>query len=207
MMQQLSKRKKGVTFGSVKVSKDIKYADKQPIEVDEITLLAHKGIIHNAEGLTVKELFTKEHKELAAVGEKWMKDTANSGMIVTTLIATVELAAAFTVLEGNNNAGIPIFLYKTSFLIFVVSIVLALFSSIASLLMLLSITTAWYAEEDFLRALPKRLILGLRSLFYAIASMLVVFGAILSIVVNDQLNLWIRHLSILSEGFAKIPSL
>ncbi|TXG66035.1 hypothetical protein EZV62_007310 [Acer yangbiense] len=31
MMQQLSKRKKGVTFGSVKVSKDIKYADKQPI--------------------------------------------------------------------------------------------------------------------------------------------------------------------------------
>ncbi|KAH7571847.1 hypothetical protein JRO89_XS04G0154700 [Xanthoceras sorbifolium] len=31
MMQQLSKRKKGVTFGSIKVSKDIKYADKQPI--------------------------------------------------------------------------------------------------------------------------------------------------------------------------------
>ncbi|KAJ4719733.1 Chloroplast J-like domain 1 [Melia azedarach] len=31
MMEQLTKRKKGVTFGSVKVSKDIKYADKQPI--------------------------------------------------------------------------------------------------------------------------------------------------------------------------------
>ncbi|XP_031378771.1 uncharacterized protein LOC116194160 isoform X2 [Punica granatum] len=31
MMAQLSNRKKGVTFGSFKVSKDIKFADKQPI--------------------------------------------------------------------------------------------------------------------------------------------------------------------------------
>ncbi|XP_057855390.2 protein CHLOROPLAST J-LIKE DOMAIN 1, chloroplastic [Cryptomeria japonica] len=31
MMAQLSNRKQGLTFGSVKVSKDIKYADKQPI--------------------------------------------------------------------------------------------------------------------------------------------------------------------------------
>lgn len=31
MMAQLSNRKKGVTFGSFQVSKDIKYADKQPI--------------------------------------------------------------------------------------------------------------------------------------------------------------------------------
>ncbi|KAL2345828.1 hypothetical protein Fmac_007113 [Flemingia macrophylla] len=31
MMAQLSNRKKGVTFGSLKVSKEIKYADKQPI--------------------------------------------------------------------------------------------------------------------------------------------------------------------------------
>ncbi|KAL9416796.1 hypothetical protein AB3S75_039896 [Citrus x aurantiifolia] len=31
MMEQLSKRKKGVTFGSFKVSKEIKFADNQPI--------------------------------------------------------------------------------------------------------------------------------------------------------------------------------
>ncbi|GMN25713.1 hypothetical protein TIFTF001_001024 [Ficus carica] len=31
MMAQLHNRKKGVTFGSFKVSKDVKYADKQPI--------------------------------------------------------------------------------------------------------------------------------------------------------------------------------
>lgn len=31
MMEQLTKRKKGMAFGSMQVSKDIKYADKQPI--------------------------------------------------------------------------------------------------------------------------------------------------------------------------------
>ncbi|XP_055802188.1 protein CHLOROPLAST J-LIKE DOMAIN 1, chloroplastic isoform X2 [Solanum dulcamara] len=31
MMSQLTKRKKGVTFGSFKVSKEVRYADKQPI--------------------------------------------------------------------------------------------------------------------------------------------------------------------------------
>ncbi|MBA0716673.1 hypothetical protein Golax_015484, partial [Gossypium laxum] len=31
MMAQLMNRKKGVTYGSFKVSKDVKYADKQPI--------------------------------------------------------------------------------------------------------------------------------------------------------------------------------
>ncbi|KAH9315318.1 hypothetical protein KI387_023945, partial [Taxus chinensis] len=31
MMAQLSNRKQGMTFGSVKVSKDIRYADKQPV--------------------------------------------------------------------------------------------------------------------------------------------------------------------------------
>ncbi|KAI9187520.1 hypothetical protein LWI28_029005 [Acer negundo] len=154
-------------------------------EVEKITLPGRRGRF-NAEGITAKDLFTKEHKELAAVGEKWMKDTANSGMIVTTLIATVLLAAAFTVPGGNNDAGIPIFLHETSFLIFVVSDALALFSSITSLLMFLSILTARYAEEDFLRALPKRLILGLGSLFFTIASMMVVFGATLSIVLSEK---------------------
>uniref|UniRef100_M1ATK9 Heat shock protein binding protein n=1 Tax=Solanum tuberosum TaxID=4113 RepID=M1ATK9_SOLTU len=31
MMSQLTKRKQGVTFGSFKVSKEVRYADKQPI--------------------------------------------------------------------------------------------------------------------------------------------------------------------------------
>ncbi|TXG66033.1 hypothetical protein EZV62_007308 [Acer yangbiense] len=62
-------------------------------------------------------------------------------------------------------------------------------------------------ELQWLKEVEKITLPGLGSLFFAIASMMVVFGATLSIVLNDQLNLWIRHLSILSEGFANIPSL
>ncbi|KAJ0007949.1 hypothetical protein Pint_29111 [Pistacia integerrima] len=89
----------------------------------------------------------------------------------------VVFAAAFTVPGGNNTVGIPLFLQQPSFLVFAVSDALALFSSTASLLMFLGILTSRYAEEDFLNSLPKKLIIGLITLFLSIASMMVAFGA------------------------------
>ncbi|TQD85413.1 hypothetical protein C1H46_029043 [Malus baccata] len=144
----------------------------------------------NQNGESARELFTKEHKLLAESGEKWLKDTSNSCMLVSTLVATVVFVAAFTVPGGNDNEGAPIFLQKKSviFLVFVVSDTVALFSSLTSLLMFLSILTARYAEEDFLESLPKRLIIGLGTLFFAIAATMVAFGATLSIVLSKRFN-------------------
>ncbi|CAL2274546.1 unnamed protein product [Prunus armeniaca] len=141
---------------------------------------------------TARELFTKEHKELAERGEKWLKDTSNSCMLVATLIATVVFAAAFTVPGGNDNSGAPNLLPKNSstFMVFVVSDAIALFASLTSLLMFLSILTARYAEEDFLQSLPRRLILGLASLFYAIASIMVAFGTTIDLVLNNRFS-WV----------------
>ena len=120
-----------------------------------------------------------------------MKDTSNSCMIVATLIATVVFAAAITVPGGNNqDKGIPIFLSDITFLVFAVSDALGLFSSLASLLMFLSILTARYAEEDFLKELPQRLILGLASLFFAIVTTMIAFGAALSLMLREQLK-WV----------------
>ena len=51
----------------------------------------------NSNNETAKDVFRTEHNKLAEKGEKWMKDTANSCMLVSTLIATVLFAAAFTV--------------------------------------------------------------------------------------------------------------
>ncbi|XP_038710607.1 uncharacterized protein LOC120005182 [Tripterygium wilfordii] len=139
------------------------------------------------EGKTAWHMFQDEHNKLLRDGERWMKDTSNSCMVVSTLIATVMFAAAFTVPGGNDNVkGIPIFLQETSFMLYAVSDALALFSSVTSILMFLSILTSRYAEEDFLRALPKRLIIGLASLFIAIAAMMVTFGTTLSIVLSDR---------------------
>ncbi|KAL6274398.1 hypothetical protein ACE6H2_025090 [Prunus campanulata] len=146
----------------------------------------------NEKGETARELFTKEHKESAERGEKWLKDTSNSCMLVATLIATVVLAAAFTVPGGNDNDGAPNLLWKNSstFMVFVVSDAIALFASLTSLLMFLSILTALYAEEDFLQSLSRRLIIGLASLFLAIASMMVAFGATIELVLNNRFN-WV----------------
>ncbi|KAL5802140.1 hypothetical protein ACOSQ4_030445 [Xanthoceras sorbifolium] len=136
---------------------------------------------------TAKDVFRISHKELAEQGEKWMKDTSNSCMLVSTLIATVLFAAAFTVPGGNvNDKGIPIFLRTNAFTVFSVSDALGLFSSLTSLLMFLAILTARYAVDDFLESLPKKLIIGLGSLFFAIAAMIIAFGATLAIVLNER---------------------
>ncbi|GMH23315.1 hypothetical protein Nepgr_025158 [Nepenthes gracilis] len=106
-------------------------------------------------------------------------------MLVATLIATVVFAATFIVSRGNDgNDDFPIFLNKTSFMAFIVSDAFVLFSSTMSIVMFLSILAAPYAEVDFLKSLLKRLIIGLTSLFLAIAIMMIALGAALLIVLD-----------------------
>ncbi|XP_031269174.1 ankyrin repeat-containing protein NPR4-like [Pistacia vera] len=141
----------------------------------------------NSEGRTPHILFLEEHRRLVREGEKWMKDTASSCMVVATLIATVMFAAAFTVPGGNNNlTGKPVFLHHWSFLVFAISDALALFCSATSILIFLSILTSRYAVEDFLHSLPNRLIIGLATLFISIATMMAAFGATLFIVLSNE---------------------
>ncbi|XP_031372740.1 protein ACCELERATED CELL DEATH 6-like [Punica granatum] len=146
------------------------------------------------DGLAARELLAKEHQDLLRDAEKWMKDTSNSCMVVSALTATVVFAAAFTVPGGNvDGKGSPRFLTEQVFTWFAVD-VLALFSSATAISMFLSILTAWYAEKDFLHALPKRLILGFASLFLATATLMVAYGATLYMAlsgVNWQFRLWL----------------
>nr|GME01969.1 ankyrin repeat-containing protein NPR4-like [Ipomoea batatas] len=123
-------------------------------------------------------VFTEEHKELKEGGEKWMKDTANSCTIAAALIVTVVFAAAITVPGGNSGEnGLPIFSNNNAFTVFSISNAASLFTSATSLLVFLSILTSRYAEEDFLYALPKRLIIGLFTLFLSIIFMMIAFSS------------------------------
>ncbi|CAK9327285.1 unnamed protein product [Citrullus colocynthis] len=141
--------------------------------------------------LTPCELFTKEHKDLRKDGEEWMKNTANSCMLVSTLIATVVFAAAFTVPGGNDgNSGTPIFQHEFWFTIFVISDAFALVSSSTSILMFLSILTSRYAEDDFLHLLPSKLLVGIASLFISIVCMVIAFSATFFMLYNEA-NIWI----------------
>ncbi|ONI01310.1 hypothetical protein PRUPE_6G131800 [Prunus persica] len=139
----------------------------QPLSID----------MKNKDGKTPRELFTSEHEGLLCKGESWMKNTANSCMLVATIITTVVFSAAFSIPGGiADNTGAPKFLKDTAFLIFVISDGVALFSSSTSTLMFLYILTSRYAENDFLKSLPLKLMAGLASLFISMTSMMIAFS-------------------------------
>ncbi|KAG7949108.1 hypothetical protein I3843_13G044000 [Carya illinoinensis] len=141
----------------------------------------------NADGLTPRQLFTKTHKDLMKEGERWMKDTSTSCTVVGALIVTIMFAAAFTVPGGNNQeSGLPIFLHDSLFKIFILTDSLSLFSSSASVLIFLGILTSRYAEEDFLKSLPKRMIIGLCTLFFSITTMMIAFSTALLIMLRGH---------------------
>ncbi|XP_076940999.1 uncharacterized protein LOC143610391 [Bidens hawaiensis] len=152
-------------------------------------------------------LFTQEHKELAKEGEKWMKNTAGSSMIVGTLIAAVMFTTAFTVPGGNDDTnGLPVMLNSTgiinkhAFMIFMISNGLSLFTSSTSVLMFLGILTARYAEEDFLVSLPTKLIFGIACLFFSIVTMMISFAAAMFLMLHDTLS-WVSIPLIILSSF------
>ncbi|KAF5478970.1 hypothetical protein F2P56_005487 [Juglans regia] len=143
-------------------------------------------VVPNTEGLTPRELFTKEHKDMLKEGEQWLKDTSTSCTVVGALIITIMFAAAFTVPGGNDQTGLPMFLHKRLFMLFIISDALSLFTSSTSVLMFLGILTSRYSEDDFLKSLPTKMIIGLSTLFFSIATMMVAFSAGLLIMLRDQ---------------------
>ncbi|THF98120.1 hypothetical protein TEA_000512 [Camellia sinensis var. sinensis] len=159
-------------------------------EVEKFVIPRYKQIRNNKNEVP-SMVFTKEHKKLVEEGEKWMKDTANSCTIAAALIATIAFAAVITVPGGTNGTnGVPVFSKANAFIVFIVSDAISLFTSTMSLLMFLSILTSRYAEGDFLYVLPKRLIIGLVTLFLSITTMIVAFSSTLYLVFGHN-KAWI----------------
>lgn len=137
--------------------------------------------------MTARDIFTRDHKEMVKDGETWMKETATSCTVVGALIITVVFAVVFAVPGGNDqNTGYPMLSQKKLFMVFIVSDALSLFSSSTSVLMFLGILTSRYAEEDFLESLPKKMIIGLSTLFFSIATMMITFCAALFVLLPKK---------------------
>lgn len=141
----------------------------------------------------------EEHKELLKKAESWMRDTAQSCTVVAALIATMVFTASFTVPGGNNqDTGIPIFLGTPAFIIFTMSGAMALFSSITSVLAFTVILTSSYLVEDFVVSLPLKMIMGLVSLTFAAACMMVAFCAAIHMVLSHHFKLIVIPVSLLA---------
>nr|XP_011464622.1 PREDICTED: uncharacterized protein LOC101299872 [Fragaria vesca subsp. vesca] len=116
--------------------------------------------------MTARELFTKNHKKLLEDAEISIKGTATSCTVVGVLTVTMMFAAAFTVPGGNDgNTGLPLFLDHKLFKVYIVSDTISLVSSTSSVITFLGILTSRYAENDFLRSLPTKIMIGLISFF------------------------------------------
>ena len=141
----------------------------------------------NTNGKRPRELFTESHKELVKEREKWMKGTTSSCTVAVALIVTIMFTAAITVPGGNNqDSGTPTFLNEKGFMVFIISDALSLLFALTSLLMFLGILTSRYAEEDFLKSLHKKMIVGLSTLILSIATMMITFSASLFIILPGK---------------------
>lgn len=133
-------------------------------------------IHYNFEHRTAQEIFTETHKNLIKDAREWLISTSQSCSVVAALIATVAYTSATTVPGGNNqNTGFPIFESQRNFMVFAISSLIALCSSLTALGFFLSILTSRFRGSDFKSTLPKRLIWGTGFLFLSIVTNLVSF--------------------------------
>ncbi|XP_011026110.1 PREDICTED: uncharacterized protein LOC105126812 [Populus euphratica] len=144
---------------------------------------------YNKEGKTPRDIFTETHKDLVKNGGEWLTNTSESCSVVAALIATVAFATSSTVPGGvNEMTGSPILEYQPAFKMFAISSLIALCFSVTSVVMFLAILTSRYQERDFGQDLPRKLLVGLTSLFISIASILVSFCTGHFFVLRDELK-------------------
>ncbi|XP_048137812.1 protein ACCELERATED CELL DEATH 6-like isoform X2 [Rhodamnia argentea] len=114
---------------------------------------------------------------------EWMKDEVNTRLLVATLVATVTFAAGFTLPGGYNASSDPrpgtaTMLHNKVFQVFVISNMLAMYSSVLAVVVLLwgHISDFYVAEQAYLTAGPL--------LLMALTGMSVAFLAGVSVAVS-----------------------
>lgn len=144
---------------------------------------------YNKDGKTAKDVFSENHEDLVKSGGEWLTNTSESCSVVAALIATVAFATSATVPGGvNEKSGAPTLEHKSPFNVFAISSLVALSFSVTAVVMFLAILTSRYQERDFRKSLPRRLLIGLTSLFVSIASILISFCAGHFFVLKDELR-------------------
>ncbi|KAG7968274.1 hypothetical protein I3843_08G146300 [Carya illinoinensis] len=144
---------------------------------------------YNNDHKTPEEVFIETHSTLLNKGSEWLTKTSQSYSVVAALIATVAFATSTTVPGGvKQDTGIPTLEDKPAFHLFAISSLVALCFSITALVMFLSILTSRNQEKDFGKDLPRKLLIGLTSLFVSIAAVLISFCSGHFFVVQNKLK-------------------
>ncbi|KAK7363639.1 hypothetical protein VNO77_05789 [Canavalia gladiata] len=133
---------------------------------------------YNNKGETAKHVFLKSHGHLVKEGRKWLSTTSESCSLVAALVATVAFTTSTAIPGGTNDVtGMPQMSGQPAFKVFAVASLVALCSSVTALVLFLSILTSRFQEKDFAVDLPRKLLLGMTSLWTSITSILLSFCA------------------------------
>ncbi|XP_057780910.1 uncharacterized protein LOC130999387 isoform X2 [Salvia miltiorrhiza] len=134
---------------------------------------------HNNDSETPWDIFNDTHDKLTKEGAQWLVNTSQSCSVVAALIATVAFATSSTVPGGvkDDNSGTPTLQNQPAFSIFAISSLVALCFSVTAVIMFLAILTSRFQDRDFGADLPRKLLVGLTSLFVSIGAMLLSFCA------------------------------
>ncbi|GLT88362.1 hypothetical protein SLE2022_063920 [Rubroshorea leprosula] len=149
----------------------------------------HQKDARNNNGETAYQVLDREHEALRKKAEDWMKGLANSYIIVDALIITIMFTAAFTLPGGNDqNKGFPIFKDKAAFLVYIISDAISLFAAAVSVIIFLGFLTSIsrYSVEDFHKFIPRKLVVGLSTLFISLAAMMIAFCSALLLMLENQ---------------------
>lgn len=144
---------------------------------------------YNERNLTAMDIFTETHSNLAKDGGAWLNKTSESCSFIGALVATVAFATATAVPGGIKEAtGRPTLENQPAFDVFAIASLLALCSSLTSMVIFLSIIMSRFQQKDFAKDLPSKFLLGLTTLFLSIVAMLVSFCAGHFFMLKDKLK-------------------
>ncbi|XP_034915282.1 uncharacterized protein [Populus alba] len=168
----------------------------QWFEQVEKVIPSHYVTLRNDDGKAADELFKESHQDQLKNAQTWIKETTQSCSTVAALVATVVFAAAYTVPGGSDKNGTPNFIDSPYFLVFTVSDVLSLASSLTSLVVFLSLLTSPFELQEFHISLPRKLLFGFTFLFFAVITTMLSFGATILILIQSEKKLTTLLLSI-----------
>ncbi|KAG5234704.1 ankyrin repeat-containing protein [Salix suchowensis] len=189
----------GTTPGpALKLQEELQWFEVSPIHPSQVqeVIPSHYATLPNNEGKTAGDLFKESHEKQLENAQKWIKETTQSCSTVAALVATVVFAAAYTVPGGSDDSGKPNFIDSPYFLVFTVSDVLSLASSLTSLVVFLSLLTSPFELQDFRVSLPRKLLVGFTFLFFAVITTMLSFGATILILIQSERKLTTLLLSI-----------
>ncbi|XP_011013826.1 PREDICTED: uncharacterized protein LOC105117766 [Populus euphratica] len=185
---------------------------RRVVDISGNTLLHHVADMQKNSGVTkpgpalqlqeelkwFERVLRNSAKEKLKKAQIWIKETSQSCSTVAALVATVVFGAAYTVPGGSDEKGKPIFINSPYFLIFTVSDVVSLASSLTSLVVFLSLLTSPFELQEFHISLRRKLIVGFSFLFFSVLTTMLSFGATILILIQTERRLTTLLLSIAS---------